>query len=314
MSTPASNDTRKNPAGVKALNLWNGKAQRLRWKPADVAGLDTELPPFEPGELSGDYAPDPGEVIPGRRIIGTATVLLSIVGIGAFAVSFGAQFSYIFAEKGVRWAALTEAGLFDIGMVVLTLLGIGLSIAKKPSTSVRLGILLCAFGSAVMNYAAANDGNWKSILAYIFPPIFAAFVTDRVIATIRRVYLADEEKSAWDMAGKGIGWVFKVAGIFVLYSLRFCLDRRGTLTGVRQVVLNAAPLPAAPVQVLAAPDKPQSKKARLCELYKLDKGYGHRSDVGPAAKRLAPIVPMTEGTARVYLTELFDGDTLKVAK
>jgi hypothetical protein len=167
----------------------------------------------------------------------------------------------------------------------------------------------------------------------------------------------------------------------LLYLLRFVLDPQETVAGMRRVVLNAAPLPAAPAPerrpgarfdlhgliLLAAgltglllgvsrgasagwtapaalvplavgvtltvgyvawaarreqptldlslpateppvsepPDLAgASKKARLAWWYKQDPDYGNRTAVAAAAKRLAPKVDLSEGTARAYLAQI----------
>ena len=44
-----------------------------------------------------------------------------------------------------------------------------------------------------------------------------------------------------------------------------------------------------------------SKKARLAWWYRQDPDFGNRAAVAAAAKRLAPKVDLSEGTARAYL-------------
>ena len=87
------------------------------------------------------------------------------------------------------------------------------------------------------------------------------------------------------------------------------------------MVLNAAPLPAAPQQpeLPAAEEVPAiepppvteppelegaSKKTRLAWWYERGEDYGDRSAVAAAAKRLAPRVDLSEGTARSYLGQI----------
>ena len=47
-----------------------------------------------------------------------------------------------------------------------------------------------------------------------------------------------------------------------------------------------------------------SKKARLTWWYRQDPDYGNRAAIAPAAKRLAPKVGLSEGTARAYLGQI----------
>ena len=47
-----------------------------------------------------------------------------------------------------------------------------------------------------------------------------------------------------------------------------------------------------------------SKKARLAWWYRQDPDYGNRAAVAAVAKRLAPKVDLSEGTARAYLGQI----------
>jgi uncharacterized membrane protein len=73
--------------------------------------------------------------VPGSRIIAFATWLLALLGAGLMYVSFDAQYTFIFAQKGNRAASLIEAAMLDAGMVILSALGIGLARAGQPSAA-----------------------------------------------------------------------------------------------------------------------------------------------------------------------------------
>jgi len=80
------------------------------------------------------------------------------------------------------------------------------------------------------------------------------------------------------------------------------------------MVLDAAPLPGLPAAEeppaieppLAEPPElaGASKRARLAWWYQHDPDYGKRSAVASAARRLAPLVDLGEGTARAYLGQI----------
>src|SRR5439155_470593 len=53
------------------------------------------------------------------------------------------------------------------------------------------------------------------------------------------------EDSAWTVLGRLVSAVARLAGIMLLYGLRFILAPAETAKGLRRMVLNAAPLPAA---------------------------------------------------------------------
>ena len=124
--------------------------------------------------------------IPGSRVIGFAAWLLALLGAGPMYVSFDAQYQFILAQKSARAASLIEAAMLDAGMVILSALGIGLARTGKPSSSVRVLIMICAGASAAMNFAAANPASWRSVVAYVAAPVFLAVITDRVFAVIRQ--------------------------------------------------------------------------------------------------------------------------------
>jgi len=254
---------------------------------------------------------------PGSRVIAFATWLLVVLGAGLMYVSFQAQFSYIYAVKHVNAASAIEAAMLDAGMVILSALGIGLALAGKPSRAERFLIMACAGLSAFMNYAAADAASWRSVVAYVAAPVFLAVIVDRVISVIRRHVLPLDAGSAWVPLGRTLRAGAGRAGLVLLYSLRFTLAPRSTASGLRRRVLVATPLPEAATPsplALTSGDVPgtgpvtepselagASKKARLTWWYRQDPDYGNRAAIAPAAKRLAPKVGLSEGTARAYL-------------
>jgi hypothetical protein len=181
---------------------------------------------------------------PGSVLIAAAAWLLAVIGAGALYVSFTAQRSYIFAARHQNAASMIEALLLDLLMIVFTLLALGLSRAGKPSRTERALILACAAASAYMNVAAADVSSPRSVTAYILAPIALAVVVDRVVAVIRRHVLADDEPSAWATAGHAAVTVARLAGLVILYLLRFTLAPPETARGLRRVILQAAPLPS----------------------------------------------------------------------
>jgi hypothetical protein len=266
-----------------------------------------------------------GDRTPGSRVIAVATWLLSALGAGLLLVSFSAQFHYILNVKHENIPAIIEALSPDLAMVILSALAIGLALAGKASRAERLLIVSFAGLAAFMNYAPANPGSWRSVAAYIAPPIVLAVITDRVISVIRRHILPGDAESAWTPLGRVLVTAAKLAGLVLLYLLRTVLAPRETAMGLRRMVLSAAPVPAPPVRLVIPPAGPEvlpigppevtepaelegaSKKARLAWWYGQDPDYGNRSAAAAAAKRLAPKVDLSEGTARAYLGAILDG-------
>ncbi len=180
---------------------------------------------------------------PGSRVIAFATWLLALLGAGLMYVSFDAQYQFILAQKADRAASLIEAAMLDAGMVILSALGIGLAQAGKSSGSVRFLIVICAGASAGMNVAAADPASWRSVAAYVAAPVFLAVITNRVIAVIRQHVLPLDTESAWAPLGRAAVIMLRLAGVVALYLLRTMLAPSGTLRSLRQLVLDAAPVP-----------------------------------------------------------------------
>ena len=223
----------------------------------------------------------------------------------------------MFAVKHQSVPSAIEAVGLDVGMVVFSLLALGLAMAGQSARIERALIVVCAVASAGQNYAAADVTSPRSVAAYVMPPLFLALVVDRVVAVVRRHVLGDAERSVWAAVGRGLAALVKGLGLVLLYLLRLVLAPPSTSAGLRRLVLVATPLPAA-----EKPEKSErqgdeddetkeppelegaSKRARLAWWYKRDAAYGDRSAAAAAAKRIAPHVDLGEGTARAYIGQI----------
>jgi hypothetical protein len=252
-----------------------------------------------------------------------AAILLGLLAAGLFVVSLAAQYRYVWAVKHQPVPSAIEAVGLDAGMTIFSLLALGLAMAGQSARIERALIVVCAVASAGQNYAAADVGSPRSVAAYVMPPLFLALVVDRVVAVVRRHVLGGAERSVWATTGRGAAALAKAFGLVLLYLLRFVLAPPSTGAGLRQAVLNATPLPeAAPKAIPAAGEVPAigppsateppelegaSKKVRLAWWYERDDAYGDRKRTAEAAKRLAPKVDLSEGTARAYIGAILDG-------
>ena len=252
---------------------------------------------------------EPGtERSPGSALIAVAAWLLGLIGGGALYVSFSAQYAYILAVRRQNAASVIEALLLDLLMIVFMLLALGLSRAGQSARAERALILLCAAASAYMNVSAADVASRRSVTAYVIAPVALAVVVDRVVAVIRRHVLADAEPSAWTTLGRGATAAARIAGLVLLYCLRFALAAPETTRGLRRMVLDAAPLPALPKPPAAETvEPPCTKKAVLLALYRGHPEYGDRRRASRVAAELAPQAGLQSGTARSYLYAELDG-------
>ena len=258
---------------------------------------------------------------PGSALVSAATILLGLLAAGLFVVSLTAQYRYVFTVKHQSVPSAIEAIGLDVGMTVFSLLALGLAMAGQSARIERALIVVCAVASAGQNYAAADVTSPRSVAAFVMPPLFLALVVDRVVAVVRRHVLGDAERSVWATAGRGAAGLARGLGLVLLYLLRLVLAPPSTSAGLRRIVLNAAPLPEAarraPV-TLASGETPAieppvteppelagaSKKARFTWWYEQDPAYGDRPAAAAAAKRIAPLVDLSEGTARAYVGQI----------
>ena len=190
---------------------------------------------------------------PGARLIWASTAGLAVLALATFYVSFRAQFTFMYAVKHQDLPALIEALIADVAMVTCSLLALGMACAGQSAKVARLLVVVFAGLSAGMNYLAADVTSFRSVAVYVMPPVVFAVCTDQTVAVIRRHGLGIAEDSAWTVLGRLVLAAARLAGIILLYSLRFILAPAETATGLRRMVLDAAPLPGA-VQDRPAPE------------------------------------------------------------
>jgi hypothetical protein len=182
---------------------------------------------------------------PGARLIWASTLGLAVLAVATFYVSFRAQYAFMFAVKHQDLPALIEALIADVAMVVCSLLALGMACAGQSAKVARLLVVVFAGLSAGMNYLAADVSSFRSVAVYVMPPAVFAVCTDQTVAVIRRHGLGIAEDPAWSVLGRVVLAVVRLAGIAVLYGLRFVLAPGETSKGLRRMVLAAAPIPEA---------------------------------------------------------------------
>jgi hypothetical protein len=180
---------------------------------------------------------------PGARLIWASTLGLAVLGLATFYVSFRAQYTFMYAVKHQDLPALIEALIADVAMVVCSLLALGMARAGQSAKAARLLVVLFAGLSAGMNYLAADVSSVRSVAVYVMPPAVFAVCTDQTVAVIRRHGLGIAEDCAWAGLGRLVLAVARLAGVIVLYGLRFALAPGETAKGLRRMVLAAAPTP-----------------------------------------------------------------------
>ena len=258
------------------------------------------------------------ELDTGARLIAAATGALALLGAGLLAVSYAAQRQYLFGARHENWPSVIEALSLDLAMLIFAMLALGLAKKGLPARTERAAVVLCAAGSAFMNYLAADISSPRSVAAYVMPPILLALAADRVIAVVRRWVLGQQatEASVWRSIGRAVA----ISG---LYGLRFAMAPIETPKGVRRVILAAAPLPVAaaieapkdkarpktvarfgPIRdddAVILPGPGETKKDVFLRLYRGHFAYGNRELASKTAAELAPRAGLQAGTARSYV-------------
>ena len=312
-----------------------------RW-PADLAQLTADDPPV-PARGAGLFevngpGPDGRHVTNVRKIAGrdrqsrpagsalitASTALLAVLGAGCFYVSWWGQYLFIFAAKQQAVPAMIQAGMLDAGMVILSGLSLGLARQGKPSRAERVLIQLCAAGSAAMNYLAADDASPRSVIVFTAAPVFAAVITDRVVSVVRRHALGITEESAWRGLGRAVLGIVRVTGLLALYWLRFVLAPAETASGVRRMVLDAAPLPGVTAARALSPDPgvsavdeepPEfaSKREAFEWHYRRHPRFGDRQALSQVARQIGERTGLQWGTARTYALQITAAEAISDA-
>jgi hypothetical protein len=236
---------------------------------------------------------------PGSVLIGAAAWSLSIIGAGALFVSFAGQLTYVLHVRHQSAPSIIESLLPDLAMLILSLLALGLARASKPSKTVRALVQLAALVSAGMNSGAANLGSPRSIAVWVLPPLVCAVCVDQVVCVIRRHVLAIDEPGAWSGIARYLRSLGRALAVLTLYLLRLVLAPRSTATGLRRMVLAAAPLPEGPVPVALEVPKDTKKEAFL-KLYRTHPEFGIKASASRVAREIAPAAGLEWGTARSY--------------
>jgi hypothetical protein len=264
--------------------------------------------------------PWPAEAVrrPGTRLIWASTLGLAVLAAATFYVSFRAQFTFMYAVKHQDLPALVEALIADVAMVTCSLLALGMACAGQSAKVARLLVVVFAGLSAGMNYLAADVSSFRSVAVYVMPPVVFAVCTDQVVAVIRRHGLGIAEDSAWTVLGRLALAVMRLAGMILLYGLRFILTPAETGKGLRRMVLNAAPLPRAaqehPVPaavpgaapgVIPAPAPEVTPRPVLEAVPAIPAPPGERPQV-TSGKQPGPATP--ERLAEFYAADLAEGN------
>jgi len=192
-------------------------------------------------------------------LLAAASLLLAALSVAMGAVSWHAQYAYIYAVKHERLASALEAFGLDCGAVVFSILGIALARLGRRAVIERALVCICAAGSCAMNAAGADLGSPRSVGAFVMPPVLFAITSDRLVSVIRRIGLgpaadAESQRSAW-----------RTGGMALLYLLRLTAAPASTMRGARRALLDATPLPTASAGPSATARQQPRRAAARCK-------------------------------------------------
>jgi hypothetical protein len=262
--------------------------------------------------------------IPGRRPrvprdrsgtwLRVAMAALAVLALTAAIVSYQAQYQLIYAYKGVRIIAALQAAIPDAAALVFAALGIALALTGKRAIRARILNVAAVGTSIVMNLLAASSG-WKAMAVWVLAPVAYAVTSDTLIGVLRSWTLARQRELNEDLADDDDSTPLAAVGKVILYGARFVLAPPSTAKGLRQAVLQAAPLPEAEqpkaIEGPKPPHKPRShrntrglgKQDRLIKLAVDEHGLASLplDEVSKLATELASKADIHPATARRVL-------------
>jgi hypothetical protein len=169
---------------------------------------------------------------PGTVLMWCAAILLLGLAAAQGAVSWKAQYNFVFSVKREPWPSALEAGGLDAAAIVFAMLGLARARMGHPAKIERTMNVACALGSAAMNVLSADLGSPRSVVVFLLPATLYSAASDRLIATAAHA-AGVQQTSLWR-------WV----GVTGLYLLRLLLAFPSTARGLRSKLLESTPLPA----------------------------------------------------------------------
>jgi uncharacterized protein DUF2637 len=293
--TTTTEPNHRDVSGLLGLGGKRGRVRRHRLHRGDDGAWTAEALTTDPAAAREQTRR------PGRWLIWASVALLGALAGVAFYVSYAAQFGFVWAIKHLMAPAAAEALIPDAGMLICAMLALAMAVQGRSAKTARTAVIGFAALSAWMNYEAANSTSVHAVTVYVMPAVAFAVCTDLVVSVLRRFYYGLEDQSSpWATLGRALARMARGLALVALYLLRFCLDRRETFRGVRQAVLNAAPLPRDPGDE-PEPEVYATKKAALLAAYAQHPARGDRKQVSRVAAELAEAAGLSPGTARSYL-------------
>jgi hypothetical protein len=214
-----------------------------------------EVRHYKAGGNSSDRPAGDRDVLSGGLLV-LAGVIIAASAVGAGYVSYGSQKLFALAhlagaDKGHHRASIIAA-LPDAGWIAMALVGLVAALLGRSSLRARVGILLffgLSLAAQVMYAPKTAKGGWDSqaLLVAVIAPIALAWMLETFVVEVRRWAaerrgLSIDESPIITSAVYGLGRGLRAGLRFPLWLVRLCLDWDGSKAGVREWVLDVAPL------------------------------------------------------------------------
>ncbi|MBG0819068.1 hypothetical protein [Planomonospora sp. ID82291] len=186
-------------------------------------------------------------------LLGGASVLIFAALVGAGIVTYASQL--LFAQEHNHVGAFTDldqlrayivAALPDVGWIAMALVALVAALRGRSSLRARVGVMVFFALSLAAQILYAPDTP-EGLLVAIIAPISLAWMLETLIIEVRR-WAGDRLGVPMDESPILTGvllWLVRVLRAAVrlpLWLLRLIFDRKGTWSGVREWVLDTAPL------------------------------------------------------------------------
>ncbi|WP_093256631.1 DUF2637 domain-containing protein [Thermostaphylospora chromogena] len=201
-----------------------------------------------------------GDRLPGSLLVGASLLVVAAL-IGAGIVGYEAQRLFALAHNHIgpeteadRLRAVIIAALPDVGWVAMALVALVAALRGQSSLRARVGVVVF-FGLSLGAQVLYAPRTLEGILVAIIAPVAMAWMLETLVVEVRRWAAArrgltiDETPILTGVLRAAVGLVRALLGI-LLWLVRLVLAPRSTFDGVREWVLDTAPI--APGRSLAS--------------------------------------------------------------
>ncbi|MBB4920883.1 DUF2637 domain-containing protein [Streptosporangium saharense] len=200
-------------------------------------------------EAGSDRKAGPGGRLAGGLLV-AAGVIIAAALVGAGYVSYEAQRKFAAAhltdQADADLAARIIAALPDAGWIAMALVALVAALLGRSSARARLGVVLffaLSLGAQLMYAPRTPEG----ILVAVIAPVALAWMLESLIVEVRRWAAARQgldiaETPILTAVAGGLWRLLRGLVGLLLWGVRLLLDKRGTWGGVRDWVLDTAPL------------------------------------------------------------------------